>query len=312
MSISFSIAMILNMVGAMLAMAFFTLLERKTLGYMQLRKGPNKVGIAGIPQPFADVLKLLTKEQTSPSVSNIAPFVGAPIFALILILMLWSLYPHKYNILMLPFGIVLFLAVSSMNVYPTLGAGWTSNSKYALLGSLRSVAQTISYEVSMTLILLAMLLILQTFSFNAIIMTQMSWPLLMIPPLTVIWFITNLAETNRAPFDFAEGESEIVSGFNVEYGSGGFALIFMAEYMSIIVMSLFTAVFLAPFIPSIFLSPMWVCAITVFVSILFIWARGSLPRMRYDRLMSLTWKMFLPFALGTLVIFMPLMFLLLS
>uniref|UniRef100_UPI0030E4F32F NADH dehydrogenase subunit 1 n=1 Tax=Synelmis amoureuxi TaxID=3053537 RepID=UPI0030E4F32F len=307
MLLSFTSTTILTFLCILLAMAFFTLLERKAIGYIQIRKGPNKVGIMGLPQPFADALKLFCKEQSKPTLSNLIPFILAPMISLVLALLMWLLYPMYASSMILNFSILAFLCISSVNVYTTLSAGWFSNSKYALLGALRSVAQTISYEVSMSIILLTALVI--TTSYSLFFMSNFQWSpiLLCLFPLFMVWFTTMLAETNRTPFDFAEGESELVSGFNTEYSAGTFALIFMAEYTSIMAMSMISSsVFIstAPTIP--ILTDLILVTSTLLLSFSFIWIRGTLPRMRYDRLMNLTWKSFLPFALVALLIFTPL------
>nr|WNS64250.1 NADH dehydrogenase subunit 1 [Ficus subintermedia] len=283
----------------LLAVAFFTLLERKGLSYIQIRKGPNKVGLAGLPQPIADAAKLLTKEIAKPTMANYSPYFIAPIFSFILALFLWQLYPSLYSSSYFKWGILFFMCVSGLNVYGTLLAGWSSNSKYALLGSLRAIAQTISYEVSMALILLFPLFLIGSFSFIEIKESQeLIWFMLIMLPVSFMWFVTCVAETNRAPFDFAEGESELVSGFNIEYGAAGFALIFLAEYANILVMSLFTAlIFLGGSSMIMFESDIMFMLKVLFFAFLFIWVRGSYPRFRYDLLMGLTWKSFLPAAL---------------
>nr|AVN97786.1 NADH dehydrogenase subunit 1 [Potamopyrgus antipodarum] len=288
----------------LLAVAFFTLLERKGLSYMQIRKGPNKVGIAGLPQPLADAAKLLTKEIAKPTSANYSPYFLAPVFSFILALLLWQLYPSLYSSGYVTWGILFFLCVSSLNVYGTLLAGWASYSKYALLGSLRAIAQTISYEVSMALILLFPLFMLATLSFIELSESQESiWLSFLMLPVSFIWFVTCIAETNRAPFDFAEGESELVSGFNIEYGAAGFALIFLAEYANILVMSLFSAVlFFGGTSNFFFFSDIAFTLKILFFAFLFIWVRASYPRFRYDLLMSLTWKAFLPVALAALAL----------
>nr|ADB93541.1 NADH dehydrogenase subunit 1 [Potamopyrgus antipodarum] len=288
----------------LLAVAFFTLLERKGLSYMQIRKGPNKVGIAGLPQPLADAAKLLTKEIAKPTSANYSPYFLAPVFSFILALLLWQLCPSLYSSGYFKWGILFFLCVSSLNVYGTLLAGWASNSKYALLGSLRAIAQTISYEVSMALILLFPLFMLATLSFIELSESQESiWLSFLMLPVSFIWFVTCIAETNRAPFDFAEGESELVSGFNIEYGAAGFALIFLAEYANILVMSLFSAVlFFGGTSNFFFFSDIAFTLKILFFAFLFIWVRASYPRFRYDLLMSLTWKAFLPVALAALAL----------
>lgn len=288
----------------LLAVAFFTLLERKGLSYIQIRKGPNKVGIAGLPQPLADAAKLLTKEIAKPTMANYSPYFIAPVFSFILALLLWQLYPSLCATSYFKWGILFFLCVSSLNVYGTLLAGWASNSKYALLGRLRAIAQTISYEVRMALILLFPLFILGTFRFFELNEKQVSvWFGFLMLPIFFMWFVTCIAETNRAPFDFAEGESELVSGFNIEYGAAGFALIFLAEYANILVISLFSAVlFLGG--TSFFLGVNDVVFImkVLFFAFVFIWVRARYPRFRYDLLISLTWKRFLPSALSMLLL----------
>nr|YP_011002929.1 NADH dehydrogenase subunit 1 [Optediceros sp.]WPR14847.1 NADH dehydrogenase subunit 1 [Optediceros sp.] len=288
----------------LLAVAFFTLLERKGLSYIQIRKGPNKVGIAGLPQPLADAAKLLTKEIAKPSMANYSPYFMAPVFSFILALLLWQLYPSLCACGYFKWGILFFLCVSSLNVYGTLLAGWASNSKYALLGSLRAIAQTISYEVSMALILLFPLFILGSFNFVELNEGQLSvWFGFMMLPIFFMWFVTCIAETNRAPFDFAEGESELVSGFNIEYGAAGFALIFLAEYANILVMSLFSAVlFLGGGSFFMGMSDLFFVIKILFFAFVFIWVRASYPRFRYDLLMSLTWKSFLPVSLSMLLL----------
>ena len=293
----------------LLAVAFFTLLERKELSYMQTRKGPNKVGVAGLPQPLADAAKLLTKEVAKPTIANYSPYFAAPIFRFILALLLWQLYPSIRALNHFKWGVLFFLCVSSLNVYGTLLAGWASNSKYALLGSLRAIAQTISYEISMALILLFPLFLVASFRFVEITEFQsIFWLILLMLPCALLWFVTCVAETNRAPFDFAEGESELVSGFNIEYGSVGFALIFLAEYASILVIGLFSSVlFLGGFQMFIFSRDLVLVIKITFFAFVFIWVRARYPRFRYDLLIALTWKGFLPAALAFLLLGLPLL-----
>nr|YP_009925550.1 NADH dehydrogenase subunit 1 [Tanea lineata]QNH82273.1 NADH dehydrogenase subunit 1 [Tanea lineata] len=297
------ISSLLAYICVLLAVAFFTLLERKGLSYIQIRKGPNKVGMAGLPQPIADAAKLLTKEIAKPTMANYSPYFGAPIFSFILALLLWQLYPSLYSLSYFKWGILFFLCVSSLNVYGTLLAGWASNSKYALLGSLRAIAQTISYEISMALILLFPLFLVGTFSFIEIKEAQeYIWLSFLMLPISLMWFVTCVAETNRAPFDFAEGESELVSGFNIEYGSAGFALIFLAEYANILIMSLLSAlIFFGGPSMIIMESDIAFMLKILFFAFAFIWVRGSYPRFRYDLLMGLTWKSFLPVSLSLLL-----------
>lgn len=303
MNIPFFTSALISAILALLAIAFYTLIERKFLGYFHLRKGPNKVGIIGLPQPFADAIKLFVKEQANPTPSNQIPYLLAPTIGLVLALIIWLIYPHTHQSFFFQFRVLYFLCVSSINVYVTFLAGWRSNSKYALLGALRGVAQTISYEVRMSLILLRALIILITIDFTKI--TIVSWVRLIFIPLATIWFITNLAETNRTPFDFAEGESELVSGFNVEYRRGLFALIFIAEYANILVIRLFTRLIffrtLFPIIENIIL-----ITETIALATLFVWVRATFPRIRYDHLINLTWKRFLPLSLTLLIITLPL------
>nr|QIZ12667.1 NADH dehydrogenase subunit 1 [Acanthopleura echinata] len=294
--------MVISYICVLLSVAFFTLFERKGLGYIQVRKGPNKVGYMGVIQPLADALKLFLKEESKLYVSNKIPYYFGPAVSLILSLCLWSLYWSGFHVWSMKLGIMFFLCVSALNVYGTMVSGWASNSKYSLLGALRAVAQTISYEVSLFLILLAVICISGSFSFLKVVEFQHGfWNILIIFPIFLMWFVACVAETNRAPFDFAEGESELVSGFNVEYGGGLFALIFLAEYASILFMSMVTCLlFLGGSDGSVVGSVVfWIKS--VFVSFLFIWVRGTFPRFRYDLLMKLTWLSFLPVSLFVLI-----------
>nr|YP_002907506.1 NADH dehydrogenase subunit 1 [Cristaria plicata]ACQ90993.1 NADH dehydrogenase subunit 1 [Cristaria plicata]AIM46719.1 NADH dehydrogenase subunit 1 [Cristaria plicata] len=284
----------------LLGVAFFTLLERKALGYFQIRKGPNKLGIIGIPQPLADALKLFVKEWITPTSSNYFPFILTPTIMLILALSMWQLFPSLMLSSQLTLGMLLFLCISSLTVYTTLMAGWASNSKYALLGAIRAMAQTISYEVTMTLIIIFYLFLAMKMDIVSIRLTNTSvWTIMLFLPLGIMWLTVILAETNRAPFDFAEGESELVSGFNIEYGGAGFAFLFMAEYSNILMMSLMTSCLLTSTL-----------VMSIPVAIIFLWARATLPRYRYDLLMAMAWKSFLPLSLAILVALSPLLFLL--
>ena len=282
-----------------IGVAFLTLLERKVLGYIQIRKGPNKVLFIGIPQPFSDAIKLFTKEQTYPFVSNYLVYYFSPIFSLFLSLLCWLCIPFFIKLFRFNLGILFFFCCLRIGVYSVIIAGWSSNSNYALLGGLRAVAQTISYEVSLVLILLSLIFLIGGYNFFGFLYFQENiWFLFLCFPLALIWFCSSLAETNRTPFDFAEGESELVSGFNVEYSRGGFALIFLAEYASILFIRLiFSIIFLGANIYSfLFFIKL------AFVSFIFIWVRGTLPRFRYDKLMYLAWKRFLPFSLNYLIL----------
>nr|UYO78894.1 NADH dehydrogenase subunit 1 [Pygoluciola sp. 1 XHF-2022a] len=284
----------------LIGVAFLTLFERKILGYIQIRKGPNKVGFMGLVQPFSDAIKLFCKEQIDPIMSNFFSYYFSPVFNLFFSLFLWFCLPFFSGFIHFTLSFLFFLCVSSLSVYTIMIAGWSSNSNYSLLGSLRCVAQTISYEVSLAIILLSFLFLISGVSiFDLMIYQNYVWFLFISLPLSMIWFVSSLAETNRTPFDFAEGESELVSGFNVEYSGGGFALIFMAEYSSILFMSmLFVFLFLSGSLINIMFFFM-----VVFISFLFIWVRGTLPRFRYDKLMYMAWKSFLPVSLNFLMFF---------
>nr|AAR33117.1 NADH dehydrogenase subunit 1 [Amphiglossus waterloti] len=268
---------------------------------MQLRKGPNIVGPYGILQPVADGVKLFIKEPLRPSSSSPTLFIITPTMALFLALMIWTPMPMPATLADLNLGILFMLALSSMAVYSILWSGWASNSKYPLIGALRAVAQTISYEVTLGIILLTIIVLTGGFNMQMLAVTQEShWLLVSSWPLAMMWFISTLAETNRAPFDLTEGESELVSGFNVEYAAGPFALFFLAEYANIMMMNTLTCV--------LFMNPGNTTSTDMFtmnlmlkasmLTILFLWARASYPRFRYDQLMHLLWKTFLPLTLA--------------
>nr|QQV69642.1 NADH dehydrogenase subunit 1 [Artemia franciscana] len=285
----------LQVIMVLVSVAFLTLLERSVLGYIQLRKGPNKVGFLGLLQPFSDGIKLFCSEISVPLVSNPVPYLVAPVFSLFLSFFLWSLIPFfsygaKFNL-----SFVLVICIISVGVYSVMVAGWSSNSKYSLLGSIRAGAQTISYEVSLVIIILSPLMLLGSLDLEGYITKcwYIGWPVFLCLPLGLCWFVTILAETNRTPFDLAEGESELVSGFNTEYMGTGFALIMLSEYASILFMSfLFSVVFGG-------------VSLTMFFAIvyLYLWSRGSYPRYRYDKLMYLCWKSILPASLMFLCLY---------
>nr|YP_009340661.1 NADH dehydrogenase subunit 1 [Vema ewingi]APQ42950.1 NADH dehydrogenase subunit 1 [Vema ewingi] len=293
------------------AVAFFTLFERKGLSYFQLRKGPNKVSFSGVLQPMADAVKLLSKQYTHPTPTNKKTFILLPLFSLAAALLLWTLFPTQSKLFFISSGLIFFICVSSLSVYSTLLLAWTSNSKYAFLGGLRGIAQTISYEITMVLVVLAPTILALSFNLEKINATFSTvWMTLLFMPAAYSWFMISVAETNRAPFDFAEGESELVSGFNVEYSSGGFAIIFLAEYANIILMSMIMALFFLGG-TSIWItdSDLILTAKAMGFCFMFIWLRASYPRLRYDYLMMITWKMILPFSLGLLMIISALLFL---
>nr|YP_010385073.1 NADH dehydrogenase subunit 1 [Hyphydrus ovatus]UPL65083.1 NADH dehydrogenase subunit 1 [Hyphydrus ovatus] len=295
------ICLLLLLICVLVGVAFLTLLERKVLGYIQIRKGPNKVGFMGIPQPFSDAIKLFSKEQVFPILSNYIMYYYSPIISLFLSLLMWILMPYMIGLFSFNLGMLFFLCITSLGVYTVMVAGWSSNSSYSLLGGMRAVAQTISYEVSLALIFMSFMVLIGSFSLLDFYKFQeFIWMLFLSFPLAMIWFVSSLAETNRTPFDFAEGESELVSGFNVEYSSGGFALIFLSEYSSILFMSM---LFCVLFLGSNLFSLLFYIEL-VFISFLFIWVRGTLPRFRYDKLMYLAWKVFLPISLNFLMFFM--------
>nr|YP_010292362.1 NADH dehydrogenase subunit 1 [Heniocha dyops]ULO26100.1 NADH dehydrogenase subunit 1 [Heniocha dyops] len=295
------IGVLVLIIGVLVGVAFLTLLERKVLGYIQIRKGPNKLGFMGLLQPFSDAVKLITKEQTYLNYSNYISYYFSPIVSFIVSLLVWSLIPYYFNLISFNLGVLFFLCVISMGVYTVMVAGWSSNSNYALLGGLRGVAQTISYEVSLALIFMSSLVMIMDFNFMMFFYYQKEiWFFWFMIPLSLCWISSMMAETNRTPFDFAEGESELVSGFNVEYSSGGFVLIFLAEYASILFMSF---MFVLVFMGGYEMNFLFYFKVSL-ISFLFIWVRGTLPRYRYDKLMYLAWMGYLPLALNFLLLFM--------
>nr|YP_009484730.1 NADH dehydrogenase subunit 1 [Junonia rhadama]ARR27703.1 NADH dehydrogenase subunit 1 [Junonia rhadama] len=297
------VGMLVLIIGVLIGVAFLTLLERKVLGYIQIRKGPNKMGYMGLLQPFCDAIKLFSKEQVYLNYSNYLVYYFSPVMSFILSLMVWMLIPYMFNMIMFNLGILFFLCCTSIGVYTLMVAGWSSNSNYSLLGGLRAVAQTISYEVSMSLIMMSSIIMIMDFNLMKFFEYQiMIWFMFMMMPLSLCFLSSLMAETNRTPFDFAEGESELVSGFNIEYSSGGFALIFLSEYSSILFMSL---LFVIMYMGGYDLTLIFYLKL-VFLSFFFIWVRGTLPRYRYDKLMYLCWKSYLPISLNFLLFFMGL------
>jgi len=281
-------------IAVLLNVAFITLLERKILGYSQLRKGPNKVGAGGILQPFNDAIKLFSKERVFLNTANHALYSVSPVLAIRLSLLVFASFPIRESIFSLGLSILFIYLVIRINVYPVLVSGWSSNRKYASIGALRAVAQTVSYEVSLALMILFFVCLSKRLNFTEVSYLNILWlKELIFIPLLGIWIISCLAETNRTPFDFAEGESELVSGFNIEYGAVGFALIFIAEYASIFFMSSLFVFFFFSFSSKILSSYLIITLIVFF----WVWARTTLPRYRYDLLINLTWKNYLPVVL---------------
>ena len=300
-------------IPVILGVAYFTYAERKIIGYMQVRIGPNRVGPFGLLQPFADVIKLLFKETITPSESNKYLYVIAPCLAFVPSLAAWAVVPFSDGLVLanINLGVAYILAMTSLGVYGILIAGWASNSKYALLGSLRAAAQVVSYEIAMGFALIGVLMAAGSLNLTKIVEAQsgsfLTWYWLPLLPLFVVHWISSVAETNRAPFDLAEGESEIVAGFHVEYAGVTFAIFFLAEYANMILLSFLAATFylggwLSPFqgIPVLESAFSWVPGIvwllvkTGFFMFLYLWFRATFPRYRYDQLMRLGWKVFIP------------------
>ena len=292
----------------LIGVAYLTLAERRVIGFMQLRKGPNVVGPFGLLQPFADALKLLSKETILPAGADKVTFVIAPMLTFVLALVAWAVIPFGESLVIadINVGILYLFAVSSLGVYGIIMAGWASNSKYAFLGALRSAAQMVSYEVSMGLVIITVLLCVGSLNLSHIIEAQRTvWFALPLFPMFIVFFISTLAETNRAPFDLPEGESELVAGYFVEYSSMSFALFFLGEYANMILMSAMTTIlFLGGWLPpfdiyplNIIPGPIWFILKICFVLFVFLWMRATTPRYRYDQLMRLGWKVFLPFSL---------------
>lgn len=298
-------------VPLLIAVAFLTLAERKVIGAMQLRKGPNVVGPFGLLQPFADALKLLTKETIIPAGANRFLFLLAPVITFSLSLVAWAVIPLNAGLVLadINVGILYLFAISSLSVYGIIIAGWASNSKYSFLGSLRSAAQMVSYEVSIGFVIVTVLLCVGSLNLTKIVEAQAGgffhWFLLPLLPMAVIFFVSALAETNRAPFDLPEGESELVGGYFTEYSGMSFALFYLGEYAAMILMSAMGAILfmggwdspvaMEPF--TLVPGPIWFALKIAFLLFCFIWVRATFPRYRYDQLMRLGWKVFLPLSL---------------
>jgi NADH-quinone oxidoreductase subunit H len=300
-------------VPLLIGVAYLTYAERKVLGAIQLRKGPNVVGPFGLWQPFADAIKMLMKETIIPSGANRALFLLAPILTFGLAVTAWAVIPvnNHWAIANINVGILYIFAISSLGVYGIIIAGWASNSKYAFLGAMRSAAQMVSYEVSMGFVIVTVIVCAGSTDLNAIVLAQRHiWFAIPLLPIFIIFFISGLAETNRAPFDLAEGDTEIVAGFFVEYSAMSFALFFLGEYANMFLISATTTVlFLGGWLSPIPFVPFtWVPGVIWFVLkvcvclFVFLWVRATLPRYRYDQIMALGWKVFLPISLAWLVI----------
>ena len=305
------VAIVLPLMGAV---AYLTLAERKVIGWMQIRIGPNRVGYFGLLQPLADGLKLLMKEIIVPSGANKLLFIIAPILTLMPALAVWAVVPFNAKLVVanVNAGLLYVLAMASLGVYGVIIAGWASNSKYAFLGSLRSAAQIVSYEIAMGFALVTVLMAAQSLNLGDIVRGQqgahglLNWYFIPLFPMFVVYFISGVAETNRAPFDVAEGESEIVAGFHVEYSGMAFALFFLGEYANMILVSFLTSIMFlggwlspVPFLPD---SILWMFIKVAFVLFLFLWFRATFPRYRYDQLMRLGWKVFIPVSLIWVVV----------
>ncbi len=300
-------------VPLLIAVAYLTLAERRVIGLMQLRRGPNVVGPMGLFQPFADALKLLSKETILPSGASKVVFIIAPMITFTLSLVAWAVIPFGDGLVIadINVGILYLFAISSLGVYGVIMAGWASNSKYPFLGAMRSAAQMISYEVSLGLVIITVIMAAGSLNLSEIVNAQRNlWFFIPLFPMFIIFFISTLAETNRAPFDLPEGESELVAGYFVEYSSMSFALFFLGEYANMILMSgMTTTLFLGGWLPPFDIAPftwipgpIWFALKVALVLFVFLWVRATTPRYRYDQLMRLGWKVFLPFTLIFVVI----------
>lgn len=301
MCLTYITNLLLIIFSALLAIAFYTLRERKFLGYIQYRKGPNKPTLIALTIPIADAIKLFTKKETPSTLSNSKFFIISPMLIIILTLTLWTIYPHYNLLFFIKFNILFFITITRVIIYATFIAGWSSNSKWGILGALRGIAQTISYEVRISLILILFIIHPASINLSSILLTQYSWLIYILLPLIITWIISILAETHRTPFDFAEGESELVSGFNIEYRRAPFALIFIAEYINILLIRIFSTSLITTNYSNLDL-----ILKTTILSFIFIWARGALPRLRYDILIHVLWKKILPIILLWLLLIIPL------
>ncbi len=307
------IKILIVVVPLLLAVAYLTLAERKVIGWMQYRKGPNVVGPMGLLQPLADGIKLFLKETIIPAGANRILFILAPMITFVLSLIAWAVIPFSEDWVLadINVGILYLFAISSLGVYGVIIAGWASNSKYAFLGALRSAAQMVSYEVSIGFVIVTVLVCVGSLNLSDIVLAQKNlWFFIPLFPMFIVFFVSALAETNRAPFDLPEAEAELVSGYNVEYSAMAFALFFLGEYANMILMSALTVVLflggwlapidIAPF--NLIPSPVWFIIKIMLVLFCFLWVRATFPRYRYDQLMRLGWKIFLPLSLAWLVI----------
>jgi NADH-quinone oxidoreductase subunit H len=301
------------LVPLLISVAYLTLAERKVIAAMQLRKGPNVVGPFGLLQPIADGLKLFCKETIVPAGANKVVFVLAPMVTFSLAVVAWAVIPFDAGMVLadINVGILYLFAISSLGVYGIIMAGWASNSKYAFLGALRSAAQMVSYEISIGFVIITVLLCVGSLNLSRVVEAQKDmWFALPLLPMFVVFFISALAETNRAPFDLPEAEAELVSGYNVEYSSMTFALFFLGEYANMILMSAITVIlFLGGWLPPLDMvpftwipGPIWFALKIAFILFLFLWVRATFPRYRYDQLMRLGWKVFLPLSLAWVIV----------
>lgn len=306
------------LVPLILCVAYLTLAERKIIGFMQVRIGPNRVGFKGLLQPFADVFKLIFKEIIIPSGANKFLFIVAPVLTIMPALAAWAVVPFSPELVLanVDASLLFIMAITSMGVYGVVVAGWASNSKYAFIGALRSAAQIVSYEIAMGFALVGVLMVSQSLNLVEIVNHQsgglglLNWNVLPLWPLFLVYLISGVAETNRAPFDVAEGESEIVAGFHVEYSGTAFAVFFLAEYANMILIAMLTVImFLGGWLSPLPFAPftwvpgfVWLCLKVAFVLLLFLWFRATFPRYRYDQIMRLGWKVFIPITIVWLVV----------